>query len=70
MYKIRATTRPDVSIIHSIYSESILSAEWLPAIAKTLVEFARASVGEVIHAAVAPNDEVKGLISIQTVDAV
>ena len=65
MYEVRPLMLADAPAVQRIYAMCISTADWLPERARTAVDFARASVGERVHVATAPNGEVAGFVSVQ-----
>jgi GNAT superfamily N-acetyltransferase len=65
MHKVRPFIAADAPAVQRIYEMCISTAEWLPERARKAVDFARASVGERVHVATAPDGEVVGFISVQ-----
>ena len=65
MYEVRPAKAIDARAVQSIYASCISTANWLPERARIEVDFAQASVGELVHVATAPSGEVVGFISVQ-----
>ena len=69
MYEVRAATTVDAHEVQNIFSMCIANADWLPEQARTSLDFAHSSVGEVVHVAASRDGEVLGFVSVQTTDS-
>jgi GNAT superfamily N-acetyltransferase len=65
MYEVRPSMTIHAPAVQSIYASCIAAAEWLPEQSRAAVDFAHASVGELVHVAVASNGEIVGFVSVQ-----
>ena len=65
MYEVRAVKAIDAQAVQRIYTSCISTADWLPEQARTEVDFAQSSVGELVYVAAASSGEVVGFISVQ-----
>lgn len=65
MYEVRAVKAIDAQAVQRIYTSCISTADWLPEQARTEVDFAQSSAGELVYVAAASSGEVVGFISVQ-----
>ncbi len=63
--EVRIATAADAHAIQSIFAVGVATADWLPAQARTALDFAHSSASEVVHVAVARNGDVLGFVSVQ-----
>ena len=63
--EVRIASAADAHAIQSIFAAGVATADWLPAQARTALDFAQSSASEVVHVAVARNGDVLGFVSVQ-----
>ncbi len=64
MIDVRPATTADADAVQRIYANCIANADWLPASARSAVDFAQASVGELVYVAIGQDGEIVGFVSV------